>query len=63
MLENIEIRMMVSEARLTYRQIARHIGVTSEYLSKCMRYPLKPTMYLRVVKAINDLRGDRLDDV
>ena len=37
MLENIEIRMMVSEARLTYRQIARHIGVTSEYLSKCMR--------------------------
>lgn len=58
MLENIEIRMMVAEARLTYKAIAKRIGVTPEYLSRCMRFRLKPEMNKRIVDAINVLRGE-----
>lgn len=57
MLENIEIRRQVAEARLHYKDIAKQIGVTPVHLSRCMRYPLKPEMYVRVVAAIFDLRG------
>ena len=57
MLENIWVRSQVVEARLHYKDIAKQIGVTPEYLSRCMRYPLKPDMYARVVAAIYELRG------
>ena len=57
MLENIEIRRQVAEVPLRYKDIAKHIGVTPEYLSRCMRYPLKPDMYIRIVAAIYELRG------
>lgn len=53
--------MLVAEARLTYKAIAKRIGVTPEYLSRCMRYKLKPEMYIRIVTAIHDLRGERVD--
>ncbi len=57
MLENLEIRLRVVAAKVTYRQIAHQIGVTPEYLSKCMRFPLKPEMKARITAAINELRG------
>lgn len=62
MLENIEVRQLVAESRLTYKTIAKRIGVTPEYLSRCMRFKLKPEMYVRIVTAIHRLRGER-DDV
>lgn len=58
MLTNLEIRLRVVAAKLTYREIAHHIGVTPEYLSKCMRYELKPDMKERITAAIHDLRGE-----
>lgn len=63
MLENVGVRMLVAESRLKYKDIAKYIGVTPEHLSKCMRYKLKPQMYMRIMTAIHDLRGDRVDDV
>ena len=63
MLENIEIRRQVAEAKLTYREIAKKIGVTPVWLSRCMRKPLKPEMYVRIVSAIYDLRGEKGDGV
>lgn len=55
--------MLVAESRLKYKDIAKYIGTTPEYLSRCMRYKLKPKMYMRIMTAIHDLRGDRVDDV
>lgn len=62
-MENIEIRLVVSAMNLTYKEIASKIGVTRQYLSKCMRYPLKPQMESRIISAIESLRGDKDDAV
>lgn len=62
-MENLEIRLIVSAMNLTYKEIASKIGVTRQYLSKCMRYPLKPEMESRIISAIESLRGDRDDAV
>lgn len=62
-MENIEIRLVVSAMNLTYKEIASKIGVTRQYLSKCMRYPLKPEMESRIISAIESLRGDKDDAV
>lgn len=60
--ENLDIRILVSELKLTFKDIAERMTVSPEYLSRCMRHPLKPEMRERVMKAITDLRGDP-DDV
>ncbi len=56
--ENLDIRMLVSEMKLTFKVIAERLDVTPEYLSRCMRYPLKPEMRARIMDVITDLRGD-----
>ena len=56
-MENLEIRLIVADLRLTYKAIAARIGVTPEYLSRCLRFPLRPEMYSRIMAAIDDLRG------
>ena len=56
--ENLEIRLLVADLKLSYRAIAAQIGVTPEYLSRCMRYPLKPEMYERIMAAIDALKKD-----
>lgn len=56
-IENIDVRLVVSEAGLTYRQIAKQMNLTPEYLSKVMRNQLKPKMKERIIEAINVLRG------
>lgn len=61
MLENVGVRMLVAESQLKYKDIAKYIGTTPEYLSRCMRYKLKPKMYMRIMTAIHDLRGGRID--
>lgn len=60
--ENLDIRMLVSEMKLTFKVIAERLNVTPEYLSRCMRYPLKPEMRERIMNVITDQRGDP-DDV
>ena len=52
-LENLEIRQLVDNKKLTYREIAKQIGICPEHLSRCMRYPLKPEMKSRIISAIN----------
>ena len=56
--ENLDIRMLVSEMKLTFKSIAERLNVTPEYLSRCMRYPLKPEMRARIMDVITDQRGD-----
>ena len=62
-MENLEIRLLVSAMKLSYKDIAKMIGITPVYLSKCMRYPLKPEMETRIMAAIDALRGEKGDAV
>lgn len=62
-MENLEIRLLVSATKLSYKKIAARIGITPEYLSKCMRFPLKSDMEARIMAAIDDLRGEQRDVV
>lgn len=57
-IENIDVRLAVSEAGLTYKKIAKQMNLTPEYLSKIMRVQLKPKMKERIIEAITVLRGE-----
>lgn len=61
--ENLDIRMLVSEMNLSFKSIAEKLGVTPEYLSRCMRYPLKPDMRARIMNAVTDLKGEQDDAI
>lgn len=52
-MKNVDIRMIVSDKGLTYRQIAAEMGVTAVYLSRVMGADLKPGMRLRILDAID----------
>ena len=56
-MENLDVRLIVSDAKLTYKAIAKHIGVTPEHLSRCIRFRLKPDMRARILKAVDELLG------
>lgn len=62
-MENLDVRLIVADAKVTYKAIAARIGVTPEYLSRCMRFPLKPDMKERIIAAVDDLRGEKNDAV
>ena len=61
--ENLDVRMLVSEMNLSFKSIAEKLGVTPEFLSRCMRYPLKPDMRARIMNAVTDLKGEQDDAI
>lgn len=64
MIESMEIRRKVLEARLTYKAIAKRMGISAEYLSRSLRHEtIKPELYLRIIKAIYSLQDKRDDAV
>ena len=56
-MKNIDVRIMVADAKIHYKDIANHIGVTPEYLSRLMKKDLTPENRLRIIKAIQTLKG------
>lgn len=54
--KNTELRIEIARSGLKYKLIASRIGVTPEWLSRCMRFPLKPDMEARIRKAMDDLK-------
>lgn len=54
-MRNLDIRLAVDDKGLTYRQIAKVIGVTPVYLSRVMGKELKPSMRTRILNAIDEL--------
>lgn len=56
-MKNIDIRLVVSDKGLTYRQIAAEMGITPEYLSRLMSKDLKPGMRERILNAIDRLEN------
>ena len=58
-MKNLDIRVMISENHLRYKDIAEKIGISATWLSTQMRYPLSPVMRERIIKAIMELKNDR----
>lgn len=58
-MKNLDIRVMISENHLRYKDIAEKIGISATWLSTQMRYPLSPVMRERIIKAIVELKDDR----
>lgn len=59
--DNLDIRVIVAAAGVSYKQIAAQMGVTPEYLSRVMGRPLKPEMRLRITAAVDALTGQEVD--
>jgi len=58
-LNNLDIRLMVAESGIKYKDIAKKIGISATYLSTLMRYELTPVMRDRIVRAIEELKDDK----
>lgn len=54
-MKNLEIRMLVSDCNLKYRDVAREIGISPEWLSRLLRKELSPENEDRILKAIEVL--------
>ena len=60
-MENLGIRILVSESKLKYKDIAQKMGITPEWLSRLMRKDLEPEMREKILKAVSELRGEADD--
>ena len=52
-MKNIDIRIMVSDNGLTYREVAASMGITACHLSRLMGSELKPMVRERILCAIS----------
>lgn len=57
-MKNLEIRMMVSECNLKYRDVAKAIGISPEWLSRLLRKELSPENRERILRAIEELEKE-----
>ncbi|MBO5388502.1 MAG: LacI family DNA-binding transcriptional regulator [Lachnospiraceae bacterium] len=55
-MNNLDIRIYVKESGLLFKDVAEQMGVTPEYLSRVLRYKLKPKMRERILSAIRELK-------
>ncbi len=57
-LNNLYIRILISEAGISHRALAEAIGVTPSYFSQVLRKEIKPDMRARIIEAIERLREE-----
>lgn len=57
-MNNLDIRLYVKDSGLLFKDVAEQMGVTPEYLSRVLRYQLKPDMRERILTAVRELRGE-----
>lgn len=56
-MKNLDIRIMVSEKGLHYKEIAEEMGVSRQWLSRLMRFTLTAENKARIMGAIEKLTG------
>lgn len=61
-MKNLDIRIAVKESGLTYKAIAKEIGVTPEWLCRLMRADLSPENQIRIMTAIDRLKAREAKD-
>lgn len=63
-MNNLDIRMIVSENGLKYKDIADEMNISSEHLSRLMRNTLTIDNKVRVMGAIERLmKGAEMDEI
>ena len=60
-MQNISTRVFISDTGLRYKDITQHMGITPEYLSRLMRYPLSASNAERIESAVKELLRQRGD--
>jgi hypothetical protein len=55
-MENLDIRILISESGLKYQDIAKHMKISRVWLSKLMRYPLTEDWRDRILSAIMEMK-------
>lgn len=55
-MENVDIRLLISDSGLTYKAIAKEIGIHRGSLSRLMRKDLSPENRTRILTAINKIK-------
>jgi len=58
-LENLDIRIMVAENHIRYKDIAEVMGISPVWLSTQLRYELSPVTKERIIQAIKELKDDK----
>ena len=56
-MENIDIRLAVADSGLTYKAIAKEIGIHRCSLSRLMRTQLSPENRIRILTAIDQIKA------
>ncbi len=59
-MKNQSIRDLVYHHNLTYRQIAEHIGISREWLSRLLSEDLSEKNRLRVQTAVDELVAEKV---
>ena len=59
MIENLDIRTAVHDKGILYKDIADILGITPEYLSRFLRYPLSDEKKQEIFYAINKIETER----
>lgn len=54
-MKNLDVRMMVSENGLKYKDVAAEMNISPEWLSRLLRNELTPENKIRVMRAIDSL--------
>lgn len=55
-MKNIDVRVLVTESGLTYKEIAKELNISQEWMSRLMRYTLSPENRERILSAVMRLR-------
>lgn len=58
-MENLDIRIMVAENHIRYKDIAERMGISPVWLSTQLRYQLSPVTKERIIQAIKELKDGK----
>lgn len=58
-MENLDIRILIGEANIKHKDVAKQIGISPVWFSTQMRHELSPAMRERVIRAIEELKNDQ----
>lgn len=61
-MKNVDIRMMVSDEGIKYKDLAEKMGISRVWMSHLMRYDLTTENRKRIMKAIEEMKGEREND-
>lgn len=58
-MENLDIRILISESNIKHKDIAKKMGISPVWLSTQLRYELSPVTKERIIQAIKELKDDK----